>query len=121
MAERIFAGAALALMLGACSSTVPPSTIGRGPAGPAAGAYGNPRELMGVDARRLVQMFGQPRLDIRERTMRKLQFANGRCVLDAYLYAPAKGREPVVTHVDSRLPNGTDTDPTACAAILQKR
>lgn len=76
--------------------------------------------LMGMDARHLVQQFGTPRLDIRESTMRKLQFANGRCVLDAYLYAPARGKEPVVTHVDARTPAGADTDPGACASALRR-
>ena len=76
---------------------------------------------MGMDARHLVQQFGTPRLDIRESAMRKLQFANGRCVLDAYLYAPAQGREPVVTHVDARTPAGMDIDPAACATALQAK
>ena len=53
--------------------------------------------------------------------MRKLQFANGRCILDAYLYAPARGKEPVVTHVDARSPTGTDVDPAACATALQAK
>ncbi|KAK0357616.1 hypothetical protein LTR94_038769 [Friedmanniomyces endolithicus] len=61
-------------------------------------------------------MFGEPRLDIRETT-----FANGRCILDAYLYAPARGKEPVVTHVDARSPTGTDVDPAACATALQAK
>nr|WP_244917209.1 hypothetical protein [Sphingobium xenophagum] len=76
---------------------------------------------MGADARALTQMFGTPRLDIREATVRKLQFANGRCVLDTYLYAPARGKEPVVTHVDARSPAGTDVDPSACATALRAR
>ena len=76
---------------------------------------------MGSDARRLTQLFGTPRLDIRETTVRKLQFANGRCVLDAYLYAPARGKEPVVTHVDARNPTGADVDPAACVSALQSK
>jgi hypothetical protein len=119
---RLILGAALALPLAACGgSIVPPAPVSRPPAGPPASAFMRSGPLMGTDARHLIQQFGTPRLDIRESTMRKLQFANGRCVLDAYLYAPAQGREPVVTHVDARNPAGTDIDPAACASALQAR
>ena len=115
--------AVLALMsLSACGGrVVPPGPARPMPAGPPASAFTKPGPLMGMDARRLTQMFGTPRLDIRESTMRKLQFASGRCVLDAYLYAPARGREPVVTHVDARSPAGVDVDPASCAAALERR
>lgn len=113
----------LALSLAACGGAVPRVQTGVGtvPAGPPASAFSRQGPLMGEDARRLTQMFGTPRLDIRESTGRKLQFANGRCVLDAYLYAPARGKEPVVTHVDARSPLGVDVDPAACATALQRR
>lgn len=110
------------LLASACAAV--PAAVPQRPAPvqqPTAGAYGKPMQLMGMDAKRLIQTFGQPRLDIRERTMRKLQFENSRCVLDAYLYAPAQGKEPVVTHVDTRLPSGLDTEPNACAAALSAR
>ena len=115
--------AALFLMpLAACGGrVVPPGPARPLPAGPPASAFTKAGPLMGMDARHLTQMFGTPRLDIRESTMRKLQFANGRCVLDTYLYAPARGREPVVTHVDARTPAGADVDPAGCAAALQRR
>src|SRR3546814_20487597 len=86
-----------------CSSDLPP-------AGPPASAFTRPGPLIGSDAKQLMRLFGQPRLDIRESAMRKLQFANGRCVLDAYLYLPPQGKEPLVTHVDARTPTGTDVD-----------
>ena len=109
----------LALPLAACGgSIVPPAPMRPSPAGPPASAFMKSGPLMGMDARHLVQQLGTPRLDIRESTMRKLQFANGRCVLDAYLYAPARGKEPVVTHVDARTPVGIDIDPGACASAL---
>ena len=109
----------LALPLAACGgSIVPPSPMRPSPAGPPASAFMKSGPLRGMDVRHLVQHFGTPRLDIRESTMRKLQFANGRCVLDAYLYAPARGKEPVVTHVDARTPAGIDIDPGACASAL---
>lgn len=113
---RLIFALALSGSLAACGSVVPPASVGRPPAGPPASAFMRSGPLMGMDARRLIQQFGTPRLDIRESTMRKLQFANGRCVLDAYLYAPGRGKEPVVTHVDARTPAGTDLDPGACAA-----
>ncbi len=112
----------VALPLAACTGGGGPH-VGQGRAMPGspASAFARPGPLAGSDARRLQQMFGAPRLDIREATMRKLQFANGRCVLDAYLYAPARGKEPVVTHVDTRAPTGNDVDPASCAAALQSR
>jgi hypothetical protein len=115
--ERIAVTAAL-LTMTACAavpSAPPPATL---PPSPAASAYGKPAQVMGATAKHLISLFGQPRLDIRERTVRKLQFANGRCVLDAYLYSPAKGKEPVVTYVDSRLPDGRDADAGTCVTAL---
>lgn len=109
------------LILSACA----PSTVSQAPSSAAAPVrtaafYGRaPEGLAGADARKLVALFGAPRLDIREATVRKLQFSNGRCVLDAYLYAPARKKEPVVAHVDTRLTNGSDTDQTACIQSLQ--
>lgn len=64
-------------------------------------------------------MFGEPRLDVHEPGMRKLQFTNDRCVLDAYLYPPARRKEPVVTHVDTRLADGKDADQALCIASLR--
>jgi len=120
---RLALAAALSTALAACGGVVPPpaTQIGRPPAGPPASAFTRPGPLMGSDARHLMQMFGQPRLDVRESTVRKLQFANGRCVLDAYLYVPPQGKEPLVTHVDARTPTGADVDPANCAAALQAK
>ena len=107
--------------LAACGGVVPESSYTPPPAGPPASAFLKQGPLLGSDAKALTRLFGQPRLDIRETTVRKLQFANGRCVLDAYLYAPGQGKEPVVTHVDARTPAGTDVDPAGCAAALQAK
>jgi len=74
--------------------------------------------VMGQTARRLESLFGRPALDITEGYARKLQFANSACVLDAYLYPPAAGRDAVVTHVDARLPDGRDYDAGACVSAL---
>ena len=114
-------GAALALLaagvvlLCGCGETGPGPASASTRAPVMASQFGAaPAPLMGLDAKKLIALFGAPRLDIRDRTVRKLQFATGRCVIDTYLYAPAKGKEPQVAHVDSRLPTGEDVDLTKC-------
>ena len=77
--------------------------------------------VMGRNARALIALFGNPDLDDREGPARKLQFLGPVCVLDAYLYAPRAGAEPVVTHVDARLPDGRDMDRSSCVAALSRR
>lgn len=80
-----------------------------------------PANVMGQTSARLQSLFGRPSLDVAEGYARKLQFANAVCVLDAYLYPPAAGREAVVTHIDARLPDGRDYDANACIAALMPR
>lgn len=78
--------------------------------------------VLGRNANALVQLFGQPELDLREGPARKLQFLSPVCVLDTYLYPPRGGRgEPVVTHVDARLPDGREMDRASCVAALSRR
>ncbi|HEY0626944.1 MAG TPA: hypothetical protein VGD10_09445 [Allosphingosinicella sp.] len=77
--------------------------------------------VMGADARTLIQRFGNPDLDVREGTARKLQFSSAACVLDAYLYRRTANAEPVVTHVDARFPDGRDIDRASCVAALIAR
>jgi hypothetical protein len=74
--------------------------------------------VIGRTAAILQTQFGRPELDIREGPARKLQFSAPACVLDAYLYPPAGGGEPIVTHVDARLPDGRDFDRASCVAAL---
>ena len=119
ISPRFCLSGAIALTLGACAGTTPPPQ----PAaavnpGPPASAFTRVGPLLGEDAKQLTRSFGTPRLDIREDAMRKLQFANSRCVLDAYLYPPAPGKEPVVTHVDARSPIGADVDPASIRTSL---
>lgn len=105
---------ASALLAGGCAST-PPVAVQPVPVETRAG-----NDLLGMTAGELVQKFGTPALQIREGTSLKLQFRGAGCVLDAYLYPPARGQGAErVTHVDARLPGGTDTDPRACIAALQ--
>lgn len=73
--------------------------------------------VLGANARTLTGLFGEPSLDVREVQARKLQFAGPICILDAYLY-PKSGREPVVTYVDARQPDGRDIDRASCVAAL---
>lgn len=77
--------------------------------------------VMGRSAGALTALFGAPGLDVREGPARKLQFLGPVCVLDAYLYPPRRGGEPVVTHVDTRLPDGRDTDRATCVEALSRR
>jgi hypothetical protein len=76
--------------------------------------------VMGRDARALIGLFGTPGLDIREGPARKLQFNGAACVLDAYLYPPRRGAEPLVTHLDARQPDGRDMDRASCIAALSR-
>ena len=77
-----------------------------------------PRLLYGLTAQELVARFGNPAFQAREGNSLKLQFRSRRCVLDAYLYASQTGAPLRVTHVDTRLPSGADTDQSACISAL---
>ncbi len=88
---------------------------------PVTGGGGALDGVMGADARALVQMFGAAQQDVREEGARKLQFANQFCILDAYLYPPARGKTPVVTFVSARTPDGRDAERNSCIAALKSR
>ena len=77
--------------------------------------------VIGSTAAALVAQFGRPDLDLREGSARKLQFLGPACVLDAYLYPPRGGGEPVVTHIDARLPDGREMDRSSCVAAIGRR
>jgi hypothetical protein len=77
--------------------------------------------VLGRTAAVLQAEFGQPELDVREGSARKLQFASQICVLDTYLYPPKAGGPAIVTHVDARTPDGRDIDRASCVAALQQR
>jgi hypothetical protein len=78
-------------------------------------------EVIEHDTASLVRQFGDPRLEVREGDMRKLQFAGEACVLDVFLYPLSEGAEPVATHVEARrASDGQDVDRAACVAALQR-
>jgi hypothetical protein len=115
------AALALLLLAGACApkqatdAAARPQTQPRPQSYPVAGL----EAVIGRTARLLEAQFGKAELDIREGTARKLQFTGPACILDAYLYPPQGGGEPIVTHVDARLPDGRDFDRASCVAALQ--
>lgn len=76
--------------------------------------------VIGQPSQALTALFGQPAADVREGTARKLQFQSDICVLDAYLY-PQGNREPTVTYIDAREPDGSPIDKSSCIAALQAR
>jgi hypothetical protein len=78
-------------------------------------------EIMGLTTEELVRRLGTPALQIREGESLKLQFRGSQCVLDAYLYPAAPGREPYrVTYVDTRTRSLNTIDQTACIASLER-
>jgi hypothetical protein len=78
-------------------------------------------EVIEHDAASLVRRFGDPRLDVHEGDMRKLQFAGERCVLDVFLYPLRQGQEPVATYVEARrASDGQEVDRAACVAALRR-
>jgi hypothetical protein len=125
---KSIAPTAMILLLAACggaATTVPtgsrPATVSTRPAPAYPGTATAPGSLIGRDARALTDLFGTPRLDVREGAARRIQFAGSACVLDVYLYPQVSGREPVVTHIDARLPDGRDTAADGCADSLKRR
>lgn len=119
---RLGAGFTLSLLLAGCAA-VPaerPSAAAAPSARPVLSAAGL-QAVMGRTAAMLAAQFGGADLDVREGSARKLQFVGPACVLDTYLYPPAGGGEPIVTHVDARLPDGRDMDRASCVAALSRR
>ena len=114
------AALAAALLLAACAPKQVAKPVAAAPAPVRVQSYAvtGLESVLGRTAATLQSQFGRPDLDIREGPARKLQFTAPACVLDAYLYPPAAGGEPIVTHVDARLPDGRDFDRASCVAAL---
>jgi hypothetical protein len=107
-----------ALALAACGEALPRAQSAGSVAVPYTSA--GLERVMNQSAPGLIALFGQPDADVREGTARKLQFASGICVLDAYLY-PKGSTEPRVTYVDAREPDGSAIDRASCVAALTRR
>lgn len=77
--------------------------------------------VIGKNETALANMFGAPRLTVKEGDARKLQFTGEACVLDIYLYPLQPRAEPSATHVDARrASDGQDVDRAACVAALRR-
>lgn len=111
---------ALTVTLAACATAPPPKPqpvpVRSAPMRPV-----GLERVVGADARALTALFGTPDQDVREEGAVRLQFRSPICVLDAYLYAPSKGKEPVATYIDTRQVDGRDIDRASCVAALVRR
>ncbi|MEA3029407.1 MAG: hypothetical protein QOG13_732 [Sphingomonadales bacterium] len=116
----LLAGALVAGCVAPVREVAPPPRASTPPPAPAYSILGL-ESVIGQSARALVALFGNPDLDVREGGARKLQFLGPACVLDAYLYPPRQGADPVVTHVDARMSDGRDIDRSSCVAALSRR
>jgi hypothetical protein len=116
MSLALIGGLALSGCVAAPSATTPARVTIPPPRYPVAGL----ESVIGQSAGALTRAFGQPDKDIREAGARKLQFASPFCVLDTYLYSK-NGAAPVVTHIDTRQPDGRDIDRASCVAAMQRR
>ena len=110
------------------TSTRPPPQRPDQPA-PSGGAFIAPRIMnlpglegvIGRDATALANMFGAPRLEVKEGDAMKLQFSGQPCVLDIYLYPLRPGAQPSATHVEARrASDGEDVDRAACVRALSR-
>jgi hypothetical protein len=111
----------IALLAGCGAQTPPPRMAPVATAPMPAKPGSNLDRVLGLDVRGLVQMFGAARHDVREDGARKLQFGGTDCILDAYLYAPSRGREPVTTYVAARTPAGREAERNSCIAALMRQ
>ena len=89
------------------SASVAPTGSARGP-------------LIGQTAAGLNGLFGPARQEAYELDARRMQWSNGRCVLDAYLYSKGRG-ERRVSYIDARDLDGQPLNADACADSLRAR
>lgn len=77
--------------------------------------------VIGRDATALANLFGTPRLQVKEGDALKLQFSGRPCVLDIYLYPLQRGAQPSATHVEARrASDGEEVDRAACVKALRR-
>lgn len=122
-------GGALALLVAGCAgipAAKPPvatATPGRAVVRmPAMMQVSGLENVIGASASSLTRRFGEPRLDVAEGDVRKLQFAGRDCVMDIYLYPMQRGEEPVATHVEARQrQGGAPVDRRQCLGEITRR
>ena len=139
---RLPSAAILAALVAGCATTppaqqtptarpsaTPPMTQPRPQPAPSSGGFIAPRVMnvpglegvIGRDATALANMFGPPRLEVKEGDAMKLQFDGEACVLDIYLYPLSPRAEPTATYVDARRQSDAlDVDRAACVAALRR-
>lgn len=77
--------------------------------------------VIGANETALANIFGPPRLTVREGDALKLQFSGRSCVLDVFLYPLVPNGEPNATWVEARRPSdGQDADRASCVAALKR-
>lgn len=112
---------ALLLPLAACAQTPPVATASSPTVAARPIAIRTGAAVIGATAANLAALFGKPSGEVAEGEARRLQFSGPACILDAYLYPPAAGGPPIVTHIDTRQPTGADIDQASCIAALKRR
>lgn len=118
--KRILTILAPGLLLAGCAAGGTTARPARAPFVPIPTGTIGLEGVIGQNARGLVARLGTPVADLTEGTARKLQFASGTCVLDAYLY-PKGNAEPVVTYLDARQSDGSPVDRASCVSALQMK
>ena len=107
-------------------ATPPPQEVRVAPATP---SFRAPRvmnvpgleSVIGRNETALANLFGAPRLTVKEGDAKKLQFVGEACVLDVYLYPLEPRGEPSATYVDARrTSDGLDVDRAACVRALRR-
>ncbi len=132
MTTRLAGLALLAAALAGCAgggrpapvrpAAAPPPPRGTGVGAPQVMAAAGLEGVIGSSAAALARRFGEPRIDLAEGDVRKLQYAGSACVLDIYLYPLGQGAEPTATHVEARLRQGGGAaDAGACIRQIERR
>ena len=109
-----------ALFVAACATT-PRPTPAPAPSVPAPAEVRT--NISGLTEAELLARFGPAPFRVREGSGLKLQWQNGTCVLDTYLYPPANGAgAATVLHADARRPGTGETLPVeGCVVSLATR